>query len=304
MSRNRKQRVGLIGLGAMGSGMAQALLRAGYVVTGHDINPDAVRRFAQAGGEGAESAVDAVKNAEALIIMVLNSEQAEDILYGSGDVASHLNQGTVVLLCSTVKPAYAQELAIRLQAIGVDFLDAPVSGGTARAAEGTLTIMASGSPTAFDKVGGLLDAMAQRIFRMGDVPGQGSTMKLVNQILVGIQIAATAEAIAFGSNAGVNPDQMYEVICNSAGASWVFEDRVPHVLADDYTPRSALDIWIKDLGIILEAGVENRFPLPLSAVAHQLYVMASAAGYGQLDDAAVIKVFEKIADFKVMAGRS
>ena len=233
--------------------------------------------------------------------MVLNAKQANDILFGSGDVARRLSPGAVVLLCSTVNPAFAHETAERLAALGIDYLDAPVSGGTARAANGTLTVMASGSPAAFRSAGGLLDAIAEHVYCMGEIPGQGSTMKLVNQILVGINLAASAEAVAFGANAGIDPQKMYEVICNSAGASWVFENRVPHILDDDYTPLSAVDIWVKDLGIILEAGREWNFPLPLSAVAHQVYLMAAAAGYGRLDDSAVVKVFEKIAGFKIVS---
>ncbi len=160
--------------------------------------------------------------------------------------------------------------------------------------------MASGTQAAFEQAQPLLNAMAENIYRMGDTPGQGSAMKLVNQVLAGIHIAAAAEALAFGAKLGIDASQMYDVICNSAGASWMFENRVPHILADDYTPRSAIEIWVKDLGIILDTGKENRFPLPLSAVAHQMYMMAAASGYGRLDDSSVIKVFEKLADFRVV----
>ena len=135
---------------------------------------------------------------------------------------------------------------------------------------------------------------------MGDEPGQGSTMKLVNQVLAGIHIAAAAEAIAFGAKAGIDPNRIYDVICNSAGASWMFENRVPHILADDYTPHSAIAIWPKDLGLILDTGKELGLPLPLAAVAQQVYMMAVASGYTRLDDSAVVKVFEKLAEFRVL----
>ncbi len=304
MSNTDDRPIGFVGLGAMGLGMALSLVRAGFRVQGYDINHDAVAKFASSGGTTAVSAAAAAHGVRALVIMVLNATQAEDVLFGVGGAASALTEGAVVLLSSTVKPAFALETAQRLKALGVEMLDAPVSGGTARAAEGRLSVMASGSPTAFAKAQAILDAVAENVYQMGDRPGQGSTMKLVNQILAGIHIAAAAEAISFGAKAGIEPRQMYEVICNSAGASWMFENRVPHILDDDYTPRSAIEIWIKDLDIILETGKDNRFPLPLSAVAHQVYMMAAAAGYGPLDDAAVVKVFEKIADFKVMATRS
>lgn len=293
--------VGFVGLGAMGRGMAGALLRAGFRVQGYDISAESVGELASAGGIAAGSAAEAAQGAGALVVMVLNAEQADDVLFGRGGAARALPPGGVILLTSTVNPAFARSVGERLAEIGVEYLDAPVSGGTARAAEGKLSIMASGSERAFELAQQVLDALAENVYRMGEQPGQGSSMKLVNQILAGIHIAAAAEAVAFGARAGIDPQQMYEVICNSAGASWMFQNRVPHILADDYTPKSAIEIWVKDLGIILEAGKENRFPLPLSAAAHQLFLMAAAAGYGRLDDAAVIKVFEKIADFKVIS---
>jgi 3-hydroxyisobutyrate dehydrogenase len=296
--------LGFIGLGAMGMGMARSLLRAGFEVRGFDVNPAAVETFIADGGLPAASAADAVRGAAVLVLMVLNAEQADDVLFGSGNAAAALQAAgpsPLVILCSTVSPAYAQRTAQRLAAMGIAYLDAPVSGGATRAAEGALSIMASGSPQAFDQAAPVLDALAENVYRLGEAPGQGSAMKLVNQVLAGIHIAAAAEAVAFGAKLGIDPAQAYEVICNSAGASWIFENRVPHILADDYSPRSAVEIWIKDLGIILDAGKENRFPLPLSATAHQLFMMAAAAGYGRLDDSAVVKVFEKIADFHVVS---
>lgn len=292
--------VGFIGLGAMGRGMAGALVAAGFRVQGYDVNPAAVAAFTAAGGVGVASAAESAREAAALVVMVLNAEQADMVLFGEGGAASALPHGAVVLLTSTVNPAFARATGARLAARGLEYVDAPVSGGTARAAEGKLSIMASGSPRAFELAAPVLDTLAENVYRMGDAPGQGSSMKLVNQILAGIHIAAAAEAMAFGSQAGIDPAQMYEVICNSAGASWMFQNRVPHILADDYTPHSAIEIWVKDLGIILEAGKEARFPLPLAGAAHQLYLMAAAAGYGRLDDAAVVKVYEKIANFKIV----
>ncbi|MCC9077821.1 NAD(P)-binding domain-containing protein [Litorilinea aerophila] len=305
MTKGTEITVGFVGLGAMGLGMACSLLRAGFTVQGYDINPDAVRRFQEAGGRGVESVADAARGAPLFIVMVVNAEQAEDVLFGTGQAASHLPPGAVVLLCSTVQPTFARQTAQRLAAMGLEMLDAPVSGGTARAAEGRLSIMASGPSSAFEKAAPVLDALAEHVYRMGDEPGQGSTMKLVNQILAGVHIAAAAEAMAFGARAGIDPHQIYQVICNSAGASFMFQNRMPHVLADDYTPHSAVDIWVKDLDLVLAAGKETRSPLFLSAVAHQLFMMAAAAGFGRLDDAAVIKVFEKIGDFRVLdAARS
>lgn len=293
-------RAGFIGLGAMGSGMAASLLRAGITVRGYDIAPAAVDRLVEAGGEAAASPADAAAGMETLILMVVNSDQVDQSLFGDNGAAAALAPGALVILCSTVAPAYVRALAKRLADQGITLLDAPVSGGTARAAEGKLSIMASGAPAAFERAAPYLDALAENLYRMGDEPGQGATMKLVNQVLAGVHIAAAAEAIAFGAKAGIDPNRIFEVISNSAGASWIFQNRVPHILADDFTPHSAVDIWLKDLDLVVETGKEMRLPTPLAAVAHQLFVMAAASGYGRLDDSAVIKVFEKLAGFRVL----
>ena len=295
--------VGFIGLGAMGMGMAKSLLRAGLVVKGYDINPNAVAQFVTAGGQGAATVADAASGADVLIVVVLNADQVTDVLFGKGAAAAALTPGSVVMVCSTVSPTFAQQTAAKLAERGLLMLDTPISGGTVRAAEGTLSIMVSGPEATIAKAQPVLEAMAANIYRMGSEPGLGSTMKLVNQILAGSQIALAAEAMAFGVRAGLDPNQIYEVICNSAGNSFMFQNRVPHMLNDDYTPHSAVDIWVKDLGIVLETGKELRFPLFFSALAHQLFMSASAAGHGRLDDAAVVKVFEQLTGIAV-SGKS
>ena len=295
--------VGFIGLGAMGMGMAKSLLRAGLVVKGYDINPNAVAQFVAAGGQGAATVADAASGADVLIVVVLNADQVTDVLFGKGAAAAALTPGSVVMVCSTVSPTFAQQTAAKLAERGLLMLDTPISGGTVRAAEGTLSIMVSGPEATIAKAQPVLEAMAANIYRMGTEPGLGSTMKLVNQILAGSQIALAAEAMAFGVRAGLDPHQIYEVICNSAGNSFMFQNRVPHMLNDDYTPHSAVDIWVKDLGIVLETGKELRFPLFFSALAHQLFMSASAAGHGRLDDAAVVKVFEQLTGIAV-SGKS
>lgn len=293
-------KAGFIGLGAMGSGMASSLLRAEIAVRGYDVNPLAIQRLVEAGGQAAASPADAAKDTDVLILMVLNGDQADQALFGENGAVTALAHDSLVMLCSTVSPTYVRSLAQRLTAHNLLLLDAPVSGGTSRAATGKLSIMASGSAVAFEHAAPYLDALSENLFRMGDEPGQGATMKLVNQVLAGIHIAASAEAIAFGSKAGIDPNRIFEVISKSAGTSWMFQNRVPRILADDYTPHSAVDIWLKDLDLVLDTGKEMRLPMPLAAVAHQLFIMAAAAGYGRLDDSAVVKVFEKIADFRVL----
>jgi 3-hydroxyisobutyrate dehydrogenase len=203
------------------------------------------------------------------------------------------------VLHSTVPPGFAAALGERLAAAGHPFLDAPVSGGTVGAEGGKLTVMASGPEAAFAAADPLLAAMAARTFRLGDRPGTGSSVKMVNQLLAGIHIAAACEAMALGTRAGADARTLYEVISTSAGNSWMFGNRVPHILDRDFTPLSAVDIFVKDLGIVLDTARELRFPLPLAAAAHQQFLAAAAAGLGREDDSAVVKVYERLAGIEV-----
>jgi len=298
MTSNQPQTIGFVGLGAMGMGMACSLVKAGYPVKGYDKNPSAIEKFCQAGGMAATSAAEAADGAGALIVVVVNAAQIEDVLF-TQQTAEHLPRGAVVVLSSTVNPRFAVETAARLEEMGLEVIDAPISGGPVKASQGHLTIMASGRAEAFEKADSLLNAMAEKVYHLGDRCGAGSTVKMINQLLAGVHIAAAAEAMAFGVRARADPEQLYEVISNSAGASWMFQNRVPHMLAGDFTPLSAVEIFVKDLGIVLDAGKEARFPLPLSAAAHQMYLMAAAAGHGREDDSAVVKVFEQLAGIEV-----
>lgn len=293
-------KIGFVGLGSMGMGMACSLVKAGFPVKGFDIREATVQKFVDSGGQGAATIAEAAKDVELFLILVVNSEQADDVLFGSGGAADALPPGTIVFLGSTVSPDYSRKTADRLNAMGLEMLDAPVSGGPIRAAAGTISIMAAGKPELFDRVQPALEAMAEHVHRMGDEIGLGATMKLVNQVLAGVHITTAAEAIAFGAKAGLDPRQIFDVISTSAGNSWMFQNRVPHILDDDYSPASAVDIWPKDLSLVLETAQAMKFPMPISSAALQLYLMASAAGYGKIDDAGVIKIFEDLAGFKVM----
>ncbi|WP_413114579.1 NAD-binding protein [Streptomyces sp. CY1] len=174
------------------------------------------------------------------------------------------------------------------------YLDAPISGGAARAAAGELTMMTSGPAAAYAVADPVLEAMSATVYRLGEQPGLGSKVKIVNQLLAGVHIAAAAEAMALGLKAGVPAEALYEVITHSAGNSWMFENRMAHVLAGDYTALSAVDIFVKDLGLVLDSARPERFPLPLAAAAHQMFLQASASGLGAEDDSAVIKIFPGI----------
>jgi L-threonate 2-dehydrogenase len=301
--KGNEERVGFIGLGSMGMGMALNLIGKGFAVTGFDVRREAMDALAAEGGRAAASPAEAARDAALLIVMVVSAAQAETVLFGPSGAIETLPAGAVVVLSSTVPASFAAALAARLDATGHLMLDAPVSGGTAGAHSGKLTIMGSGPPAAFTKAERALEAMAAKVYRLGDRPGIGSTVKTVNQLLAGIHIAAAAEAMALGARAGADPRALFEVISNSAGASWMFVNRVPHMLDGDFAPKSAVDIFVKDLGLVLDTGRELRFPLPLAATAHQLFLMAAAAGHGREDDAAVVKVYETLAGISVSGGK-
>jgi putative dehydrogenase len=286
-----KPNVGVIGLGSMGGGVATALLRAGFAARVCDVRPAVVRSFVDQGAIASASPAELGAACEVVIVLVVNAEQTEAVLFGENGAIPAMRKGSCVIMSVTVAPDYAERLGARLAERGILMIDGPVSGGATKAAAGEMTMMASGAPDAFARCEPILGAIAQKIYRLGDAPGAGSKVKLVNQLLAGVHIAAAAEAMALGIKAGADPKVLFEVISNSAGSSWMFQDRVPHILDGDYTPRSAVNIFVKDLGIVLEAGKKSTLPLPLSAAAHQMFMMAAAAGHGGEDDSAVIKIF-------------
>ncbi|HMV05557.1 MAG TPA: NAD-binding protein [Accumulibacter sp.] len=294
MDISQTPRVGIIGLGAMGMGVARSLLRAGFAVHACDLREAAVQTIVEAGGVRAESPAALARTVDTLIVLVVNAEQTESVLFGENGAAAQLAPGSVVIASATVSPEFARALGRRLAGHGLLMIDGPVSGGAAKAAAGQMTIMAAGRPEAFAKCAAVLQAIAGKVYRLGDEVGAGSVVKMVNQLLAGVHIAAAGEAMALAIRAGADPEQVYEVICNSAGCSWMFQNRVPHILAGDYTPLSAVNIFVKDLGIVLDYAKKSIFPLPLSATAHQMFMQASAAGYGAEDDSAVIKGFPGI----------
>jgi L-threonate 2-dehydrogenase len=291
--------IGFIGLGAMGMGMARRLVGAGFSVTGFDVRATAMQALVQAGGRAGASPSESSRGAAVIVVMVVNARQTEAVLFGEDGALESLPKGAAVMLSVTVPPSFARTMGERLAASGHLLLDAPVSGGVVGAEAGKLTVMASGSQPAFERCAGVLDAVAGKVYRLGPEPGMGSSVKTVNQLLAGVHIAAAAEAVAFGARAGIDPRVLFEVISNSAGSSWMFNNRVPHMLDGDYTPKSAVEIFVKDLGLVLDTARELRFPLPLAANAHQLFLMAAAAGMGGEDDSAVVKVFEQLAGVRV-----
>jgi putative dehydrogenase len=286
--------IGVVGLGAMGMGMATSLRRAGYDLQVFDVRREVAEAFAVEGGEACSSPAAVAATCEVLISVVVNAAQTESLLFGEDGAAAAMKSGSVFVMCSTVDPGWSIALEKRLAEKGILYLDAPISGGAAKAATGEITMMTSGHPDAYAKVGGALDAMAAKVYRLGPAAGNGSKVKIINQLLAGVHIAAAAEAMALGLRQGVDPASLYEVITHSAGNSWMFENRMAHVLAGDYTALSAVDIFVKDLGLVLDTARASKFPLPLASTAHQMFLQAASAGFGREDDSAVIKIFPGI----------
>ncbi|MBD2811504.1 NAD(P)-dependent oxidoreductase [Xenorhabdus sp. Vera] len=293
---NSIQKIGVIGLGAMGMGIAQSLIREGIPTYGFDLNVKACEQLQQMGAINvAKNAVLWGKELDVLLLVVVNGAQIEQILFGGEKpLVNQLKAGTVVVLHSTVSAEQAQGFANCLNKYHIKVLDAPISGGALKAAQGQLTIMVSGSSELFQRLKPIFDVIAERIYYIGSEIGQGSTVKMIHQLLAGVHIAVAAESMALAAKAGISLDLMYDIVTHAAGNSWMFENRVPHILAGDYSPKSSVDIFVKDLGIVLDAGRAMKFPLPMAATAHQMFLAASNEGLGEWDDSSVIKTFRGI----------
>ena len=282
------QDVAVFGLGSMGIGMARSLVRAGHQVWGYDVRSEIANSFADETGNP-EPFSQIADTIDTVILVVLNVSQADTILFGDEGIASRLPRGAVVMNCVTISAEDARNMATHCAEYGLDYLDAPISGGSIKAGEGALSVMASGAPQAFEKSRPCLNAVAQTVFELGDEAGQGSVMKSVNQMLAGIHIAAMAEAMAFGMKQGLDAQKFLDVISKCAGTSWMLENRAPHIIEGDYSPKSAVNIWLKDLGIVLDAAESLSFDAPISRSACEQYQAVAEMGLGGEDDAAVIK---------------
>jgi len=244
------KKAAVIGLGSMGWGAALSLLKAGFAVSGCDVRSEVLTRFAENGGSPCTTPASAAEDIDVILVYVVNSKQVEDVLFGQDGALKTARPSTVFLLCTTMAPSATIAIAEKLEEAGMLVVDAPVSGGHVRALAGEITVMASGMPAAFDKASAVFDAISAKVFRLGNRPGAGSQVKMINQLLAGVHIAATAEAMTLAAKAGIDLKTLYDVICVSAGSSWMFENRGEHIVSGDYTPRSAVNIFVKDLGIV------------------------------------------------------
>jgi len=285
----------IVGLGSMGMGAAKSCINAGLTTYGVDLNPQALATLQQAGAKQAATSADGfASELDALLLLVVNAAQVKQILFGENGLAAKLKPNTPVMVSSTISAADARQIEQQLLALGLNMLDAPVSGGAAKAAEGQMTVMASGAESTFQQLQPVLDAIAGKVYRIGEEIGLGATVKIIHQLLAGVHIAAGAEAMALAARAGIPLDVMYNVVTHAAGNSWMFENRMRHVVDGDYAPKSAVDIFVKDLGLVADTAKALHFPLPLASTAFNMFTAASNAGFGKEDDSAVIKIFSGI----------
>ena len=287
--------VAVIGLGAMGMGAAQSCVRAGLDTYGVDLSAQARDVLQAAGAKAVAASADGFADKlDAVLLLVVNAAQVEAVLFGESKLADKLKPGTAVMVSSTIAAQDTRRFGEALAGRGLLMLDAPVSGGAAKAAAGEMTVMAAGDDAVFAKLQPVLDAVAGKVYRCGKDIGQGATVKIIHQLLAGVHIAAGAEAMALAAKAGIPLDLMYDVVTHAAGNSWMFENRMKHVVDGDYTPLSMVDIFVKDLGLVTDTGKALRFPLPLASTAFNMFTEASNAGHGKEDDSAVIKIFSGI----------
>jgi 3-hydroxyisobutyrate dehydrogenase-like beta-hydroxyacid dehydrogenase len=288
------QSAGFIGLGAMGAPMAKRIVSAGFDLTAFDVRPKNADPLVELGARRAGSPREAAQGAEALVLMVVNAEQAEDALFGGDGAAETLSPGSALVVMSTVGPEAVRRIEGRLIGRGVKLLDAPVSGGVARAERGDLLIMAGGSADLFDEVRPMLAAMGSTVAHCGGSVGDGQSVKLVNQLLCGVHVAVAGEALAYAEALGLDPRSVFETIRHGAANSFMLEDRGERMLEREFVPaKSALDIFVKDMGLVREAAGEQSFRTPLADAAHRLYEMGSSLGLGEEDDSGVLRVLER-----------
>jgi 3-hydroxyisobutyrate dehydrogenase len=284
----KREHVGVIGVGNMGAPMAARLLERGFDVTVRDIRSEVEKPLLQSGARRASSPREIATSCTAILIVVVDAQQIDVVLTGENGLLDAVGPGHLVLLQSTIAPADAARLAASVVARGALVLDAPISGGPARARAGELSMMVAGADAAFARARSLFDALATRVFRVGAEPGLGATMKLVNNLLAGIHLAAGAEAFAIGRAAGLDPHTMAEVFGASSGQSWMLTDRLARVLSGDQQPRAQMHILAKDLRLAGELARDVGKAASLGSATSALFAAAIAAGLTEADDSALI----------------
>jgi putative dehydrogenase len=294
-----QQTVGFVGLGNMGKGMARNIRQAGFPLVVYDVQPEPVAELVQTGARAVETLVDLGTAVDTVVIMVRDLPQIQAILWGPEGLAAALKPGATVIVSSTISPSQARELAQTLTEHGLIYVDAPVSGGKARADEGTLTIMVGADPDVFAAQRPLLETMCQSLYHCGPV-GAGQAAKMCNQLMAGVTLAASAECLALAAAAGVDRRLIFDIVTHSTGDCWMLRNRAIQMIEGGRT-NSRLDFFLKDLGIVLDSAEELHLPLLVAAAARQWYLIGVASGYGAEDDVALVWPMEQFTGAKVKA---
>ncbi|SAI10630.1 3-hydroxyisobutyrate dehydrogenase [Bordetella trematum] len=288
--------IAFIGLGNMGAPMALNLVKAGHALTVFDLSPNAVRQLTDAGARAAASAADAIKGADIVITMLPASKHVEGV-YLEQDLLGQIGAGTLVIDCSTIAPDSARKVAQAAQARGLEMIDAPVSGGTGGAAAGTLTFIVGGPQAALERARPVLEKMGKNIFHAGDA-GAGQVAKICNNMLLGILMAGTAEALALGVANGLDPKVLSDIVAKSSGRNWATELYNPWPGVMEHAPASkgyaggfGVDLMLKDLGLAAESALSSRSAIPLGELARNLYSLHSNGGSGGLDFSSIVNLY-------------
>jgi L-threonate 2-dehydrogenase len=293
-----EKRVGIIGLGNIGFGMASNLLKAGFQVVACDLRQEVVKALEKKGAVIAANAGAVGKQCSVVFSVVLNYPQNLAILEGPEGLLQSMAAGGTIFVCSTISPAQARELAAKAVKHNLRLLDSPVSGGREGAEAGTLALMVGGSRDALEEHRGVLEAVSGNIYHLGDV-GMGETAKAINQVLVAVHDVATAEALLLAGRSGIDLKQMFSIINNSAGGSYMFKWRAMRMVDRDFTSHGALKILLKDTNIVFDLAESLGLPMPLTSIARQMFQAGVNQGLGDEDDAAVVKVLEQMAGFSL-----
>jgi 3-hydroxyisobutyrate dehydrogenase len=298
MSSGTQVRVGVVGLGIMGTGMARNLVRAGHDVVVYNRTAARTAPLAEAGARVADSPAELAADRDVVLLCVSDTPDVEAVLFGPSGVAAGVRPGSLVVDCSTIAPAATRTYAERLAGQGVGFVDAPVSGGSEGAQNGTLSIMVGGSAADVAAARPVLDAIGRTVTHVGPV-GAGQTCKLVNQVLVVANMLAVAEALLLADAGGLDLTTAIAAVQGGAGGSWMLSNRGPQVVARDWRPGFTIDLQQKDLRLVLEAADQLGVPALATATVHQLYRTLQAQGLGGEGNHALVKALEHLAGRQV-----
>lgn len=287
--------IGFAGLGAMGGGMAKNLVKEGWTVYGYDVYQPLVDSFVEAGGKAAKSPREAAEKADFFVSMVANNTQNSSLLFDGEDcITKGLGKNKTFILCSTTPPSFLHELRKRLDEEAgrpdIKLLDCPVSGGTLRAADGTLSIFSSGPDEHLDEAKDVLETMSGNLYRMGGI-SNGTKTKTIHQLIAATNIITASEAMGLAATVGLNTQAVADYVKQSDGDSFMFSNRAPHMIKNDWHPYSALGIILKDTYIVTDTARAEQFPAPMSTTAHFTYLQGVQAGFLKDDDAKLVQLY-------------